>query len=113
MPASRSLVIILSVVLGSFAKAHADEPNSKAKILEMKTESEKVRKQTFCSKSSGEEAEKRCRSWLNEQKLQLGTRLLTSSCSSGEMTADSNCFYRSEGELSYILQKTDSVYDVR
>lgn len=113
MPATKSLVIILSSAVYFAPTLRAEETTNKGKVLEIKTEDEKVKKQTFCSKTNGDEAEKKCQSWLNSQKTQLGSRLLSGSCTSGEMTSDSNCFYRSEGEISYILQKTGSVYEIK
>lgn len=72
------------------------------------TEKEKVQTKQFCSKVSEADAEKRCNDWLTAQKTTLGTRLLTAECSAGELGDVNGCFYRSIGELRYVIKVTTS-----
>ncbi len=77
--------------------------SSKTEVVE---EQDKSEIKVFCSKSSEKEAVNACQKWLEAQSKNLGSRLLTSYCSEGELqTANSGCLYKSTGELKYVLKK--------
>lgn len=80
-----------------------------AKTILLKTEvveeQEKSESKVFCSKNSASEAAALCEKWLDRQSKSLGQRLLTSSCSQGDQTAEAACLYRATGDLKYALKK--------
>jgi hypothetical protein len=60
---------------------------------------------TFCAKGNADEASKLCETWLNRQLKTLGEKVLTSNCSTGDMTTDSGCLFRSQGEVTWVMKK--------
>lgn len=96
-----ALLLFLAPQLVSSA-AWSATSTSKTEIVE---ENDKTEVRIFCSKSSEREAQSLCEKWLAQQEKTLGNRLLTSYCSTGEMSANSACLYRSQGELKYVLRK--------
>lgn len=86
------------MVPGAFAKTviHTEE------VVE---EQDKSETKAFCSKNSEKEAVSLCETWLEKQSKTLGDRLLTSSCSQGEMTSDTGCLYKATGDLKYMMKK--------
>jgi len=82
-----------------------DEEEGKKKTPVVESEQERTLAKQFCSKVSEADAEKLCNDWLQSQKTSLGTRLLTTYCSPGELGDVNGCFYRSMGEVKYILKK--------
>ncbi len=74
----------------------------KTEIVE---EQDKTETKVFCSKNSESEAVSLCEKWLEKQSKTLGERLLTSSCSQGEMSAESSCLYRATGDLKFMMKK--------
>ena len=72
---------------------------------EVVEEQEKSEIKVFCSKTSSQDATNLCEKWLGQQNKSLGARLLTSHCSNGDMSSDTNCLYKATGEVKYMLKK--------
>ena len=79
--------------------------HSSAYKSEVVEEQPKTETKTFCAKGNAEEAELQCEKWLNRQVKTLGDKVLTSSCSSGDMTTDSNCLYKAQGDVTWVMKK--------
>ncbi len=76
--------------------------SSKTEIVE---EQEKSETKVFCSKVSEKAAVTDCEKWLGTQAKSLGSRLLTSYCSAGEISTNNTaCLYKATGELKYVLK---------
>ncbi len=98
---------MLRIIFASFccilaSNAWSATSTNKTEIVE---EADKTEVKIFCSKSSEREALALCEKWLGQQEKRLGQRLLTSYCSSGELSSNPSCLYKSSGELKYVLRK--------
>lgn len=65
----------------------------------------KTETKTFCAKGNAEEAQKQCETWLNRQLKTLGDKVLTSNCSVGDMTTDTNCLFKAQGDVTWVMKK--------
>ena len=72
---------------------------------EVVEEQDKSETKVFCSKNSEQEAANLCEKWLQRQTKSLGERLLTSSCTPGDMSSDTGCLYKATGDLKYVMRK--------
>lgn len=93
------LAFIVSWATGIFAAG----VQTKTETVE---EQEKSEVKVFCSKISEKEASAACQKWLELQSKTLGSRLLLSQCSEGDLqSSNTACLYKSVGELRYVLKK--------
>lgn len=95
---------IISAFLTAFvsASAFAHGTTLKTETIE---ELPKTETKNFCAKGNAEEAEKECDKWLKNQLKSLGDKVLTSNCSSGDMTTDTNCLFKAQGEVTWVMKK--------
>lgn len=93
-------VAILAGFLASPALAHSTSYKTETVEEQPRTDTK-----VFCGKTNADEANKLCADWLNRQLKTLGDKVLTSTCSAGDMTTDTNCLYRAQGEVTYSLKK--------
>ncbi len=94
------LVVFLTGFLTSAAYGHGS--TIKTEVVE---EQPRTENKTFCAKGNAEEATKQCETWLNRQLKTLGNKVLTSNCSVGDMTTNTECLFKSQGEVSWVMKK--------
>jgi hypothetical protein len=95
-------MVMWGIAFGSLSGLALAASSSKTEIVE---EQEKSETKVFCSKVSEKAAVTDCEKWLGAQTKSLGSRLLTSYCSAGELsTNNSACLYKATGEIKYVLK---------
>jgi hypothetical protein len=104
----KNLVILLALILMTHTSLANEEVIVKVPLQQQPnktTEKQLTDTKHFCSKTSEADAEQKCQTWLQSQKTSLGTRLLTSHCSAGEISSIDGCLYRAEGEVRYVIAR--------
>ncbi len=96
-------LVFLTAMIGASAFAHGSTVHT-----ETVEETPRTETQRFCAKTNAEEAKRQCDSWLQRQLKTLGDKVLTSNCSNGDMTTDTSCLFRADGEVTYALKKHKS-----
>ncbi len=101
-------LFILSSVFSGILLAEDINHNITIKTNPKDSKSMHIERRTFCATLSGNEAYRACQDWLKQQQKTLGSRVLTTFCSSAKnlhtlQEIDGCSNFVSQGEIKFLL----------